>query len=56
MSCGISIVTKQCEQRRYYGYGVVTDKRVFSCELDSCVLEFEEKGRSGVIVVMTVVF
>jgi hypothetical protein len=37
MSCGTSIVTKQCERRRCYGNGSVIDKRVFSCELGSCV-------------------
>jgi hypothetical protein len=33
------------KRKRYYGYGVVIDKRVFSCELVSCVLEREEIGR-----------
>jgi hypothetical protein len=31
----------------------VIDKREFSSELDSCVLGSEEKGRSGVIVVIS---
>jgi hypothetical protein len=50
MSCGISIVMKQCEQRRYYGNGSVLDVR--ESFGDSCVLGSEEKGRSGVIVVI----
>jgi hypothetical protein len=37
MSCDISIVTKQCERRRYYGYGSVIDKREFSSEVVSCI-------------------
>jgi hypothetical protein len=31
----------------------VIDKRVFSCELDSCGLGPEEKGRSGAIVAVS---
>jgi hypothetical protein len=50
MSCGISIVTKQCEQRRCYGNGSVLDVR--ESFRDSCVLGSDEKGRSGVIVVI----
>jgi hypothetical protein len=50
MSCDISIVTKQCERRRCYGNGSVLDVR--ESLRDSCVLGSEEKGRSGVIVVM----
>jgi hypothetical protein len=38
------------EQKHYYGYGSVIDVR--ESFRDSCVLGSEDKGRSGVTVVM----
>jgi hypothetical protein len=40
-------------QKHYYGYGSVRDVR--ESFRDSCVLGSEERGRSGVIAVRTVV-
>jgi hypothetical protein len=56
MSCGISIVTKQCERGRYYGNGSVLDKgefyrselcyrtdRVRTCVIELPVLKLEDR-------------
>jgi hypothetical protein len=48
MSGGVSIVTRQCERRHYYGYGSVIDKRRFRSRGP---VEFgNAKGKDAVVV------
>jgi hypothetical protein len=46
----VSITMDTAVQKHYYGYGSVIDVR--ESLRDSCVLGSEEKGRSGVTVVL----
>jgi hypothetical protein len=48
MSCGVSIVTRQCERRHYYGYGSVIDKRRFRSR--GAVEFWNAKGKDVVVV------
>jgi hypothetical protein len=48
MSCGISIVTRQCERRHYYGYGSEIDKRRFRS--GEAVEFWNAKGKDAVVV------
>jgi hypothetical protein len=45
---GISIVTRQCERRHYYGYDSVIDKRRFRSR--EPVEFWNMKGKDGVVV------
>jgi hypothetical protein len=48
MSGGVSIVTRPCERRHYYGYGSVIDKRRFRSRGPD---EFgNAKGKDAVVV------
>jgi hypothetical protein len=46
MSCGISIVTKQCERRRYYGNGVCWIRESFIVAVEF----WNAKGKDAVVV------